>query len=346
MKNVLIAIAVAVMTSGILPGAGAAVAHAAPDLTVTPAVIDAHGLPHDISDYSLTVTNVTDHQVNVFASVYELTADGSQPFTDPSTSDRPALLADWISVTRGAMIFAPGESKTVPVEINVNPYATAGDYHAVIAFVEGSTRDEAEQHLTGAPQTLVNFTVASDAKEDLQLVQFGPEKRFSSGFPVVISYQIRNDGTVVTTPAGSVIFYDNIGHELGSVPANPSGVAIAPGDTKTFTARWDGGGSGMGEYKASLEATYGARDAQLADTALVWVMPWQKLLALFAGLLALVIIVAVALHRSYLKRHHRRKSVIAHLMKRRDVVDLRGPRDAEPPRPPYAHRTSRTRTRI
>ncbi|HUZ93130.1 MAG TPA: hypothetical protein VNG29_04005 [Candidatus Paceibacterota bacterium] len=297
----------------------------AADLTVAPAVIDGHGLPRDILNYTLTVTNNNSSPENVFASVYELTASGTQVFADPSTSNRPALLADWIEVSRGATMFQPGESKTIPVMITINPSATAGDYHAVIAFVTGSTRNEAETHLNGAPQALVNLSVASDAKEALQIDSFGPAKRFYSGFPVEFDYIIENIGTVSEAPKGSVLLYDRTGHEIGSIDANPGGISIAPGEKKSFTAQWQNG-QGLGQYKASLDILYGATNETLESVALFWILPWEKLLIIFGILFAVVIVLAVVMHKEYEKRHHRRMRMMQHLLKDRSVVDLRHPR--------------------
>ena len=327
--SIIFALIFAAVCAACVPVLPSARAQAAPDLTVAPAVIDGNGVPDDIFNYTLTVTNVTSRQLNVFASVYELTASGTQPFTDPASSDRPALLADWISISRGAMMFAPGETKTIPMSVTINPYATAGDYHAVIAFVEGGTRADAETHLDGAPQALVNFTVASNLKDELQLVSFAPGRRFSSGFPVTVDYAVANTGDVPESPSGEIIFYDRIGHELGSVPANPDGATIAPGDTHAFTATWDGNGGGMGEYKAGLQMTYGPQDAQLADTAIFWILPWKELLGIFLALFILVAIGAAFVHRSYVRRHHRRRQAIERILASRHesstTIDLKHP---------------------
>ena len=289
-----------------------AVAYAA-DLTVSPAVIDGNGVPNDILNYSLTVTNTTGRQLNVFASVYELTPSGTQPFVDPSMSNRPALLADWISVTRAAMTFAPGESKTLPVTVQVNPYAAAGDYHAVIGFVEGGTRVAAETQLNGAPQAMVNMSVASNLTASLRINNFAPAKGFYSSFPVVLNYAIENTGDVASTPTGQVIFYDRLGREIGSVDANASAVEIAPGEKHSFTAEWKDGGS-FGQYKAVLDLSYGAGDARIQNTALVWILPWQKLIIIFGTLFAVMIVLAIWLHRQYEKRHHRRRLAIENLL--------------------------------
>ncbi|MGC9599435.1 MAG: hypothetical protein ABSE18_03560 [Minisyncoccia bacterium] len=300
-------------------------------LVVTPAVIDDHGLPRDILNYTLTAKNTDDHLANVFVSVYNLTADGKQAFEDPSLVDsslaeKSVSLANWISVSRGAMPLAPGETKTIPVSININPYAAAGTYHAVIAFVEGSTRDEAETHLDGAPQALVDLTVQSNVKEELALASFAPTGRVVSAFPVSFAYAIENTGDVASTPSGLVLFYDRLGREIGSVDANPEHVAIAPGETHNFTAQW-GSGQGFGQYKAMLDLTYGAAGNKLQNVALVWVLPWQKLTVVFVGLLAAVIVLAAWIHRQYEKRHHRRMSILNRILAHRHVIDLRHPYD-------------------
>ncbi len=300
-------------------------------LTVTPAVVDDHGLPDDILNYTLTVTNTDDHMVNVFASVYNLTADGKQDFTDTSVVDaslaaKSVSLANWISVSRAAMIFAPHETKQIPVTINISPYATAGTYHAVIAFVEGGTRADAETNLNGAPQALVDLMVESNAKEELTLAKFSAETPFASSFPIRFVYTLENTGDVSSTPTGLVLFYDRVGHELGSVNANPQATAIAPGESRSFTVQL-GSGQGFGQYKATLDLTYGASDATIEDVALVWVLPWQKLLVIFTGLLAVVVVLAVFLHRQYEKRHRRRVGMMQRILANRHVVDLRHPND-------------------
>jgi hypothetical protein len=304
------------------------VAHAA-DLVVSPAVIDGRGVPNDILNYTLTVTNTTGNQENVFASVYELTSSGTQPFTDPSAQNRPALLADWVSVSRGAMMFASGESKAIPVTVQINPYAAAGDYHAVIAFVEGGTRVDAEQGLVGAPQALINISVASGLTASLRIDGFAPAKGFYTGFPVAFNYIIENNGDVSSTPSGEVMFYDRLGHEINSVDANPHGIGIAPGKKQSFTAQWANGGS-FGQYKAVLDLSYGAGNNKLENTALVWVLPWKKLLIIFGTLFAVMIVLALLLHREYEKRHHRRGHAIENLLKRKNtdvIIDLRHPND-------------------
>lgn len=303
-------------------------AHAA-DITVFPAVIDGSGTPNDIINYALTITNTTNQQENVFATVCELTATGLQVFADPSDADRATLLADWISISRGAILLMPGQSTTTPVQVQISPYADSGDYHAVIAFVTGDTRDDAEDNLSGAPQALINMSVASGLTVSLRVDSFSPDKNFYTAFPVAFDYSIENNGEATATPSGQVMFYDRTGHELGEVDANPSATAISPGATQSFTAQWTKGGS-FGQYKAILDLSYDGSDNNLENTALVWVLPWQKLLAIFGTFFILTIILALWLHHQYEKRHRRRRRALEHLLKKRNfetTLDLRHPHE-------------------
>lgn len=298
----------------------------AADITASPAVIDAHGLPRDMFNYGVTVTNTGGRPENIFAAVHELTADGKQAFTDPSISDRPASLANWIEISRGAILLQPGGSTTLPVGITINPFATSGEYHAVISFVEGGTRADAEQHLDGAPQVLVNMAVASNDKEVLVLEGFGASKAFYPSFPVDINFTLENKGNVPSIPLGVVLFYDRIGHELGSVDANPDNVPVAPGEKKPFTVTWKDGPN-FGQYKAVVQLAYGAQAATLADTALFWILPWQKLLIIFGTLLVIFIFLAIWLHKKYEKQHYARARAMERFMKQGKLLDLRHPKD-------------------
>jgi len=70
------------------------------------------------------------------------------------------------------------------------------------------------------------------------------------------------------------------------------------GKKQSFVARWQNGGS-FGQYKAVLDLSYGTGDDKLENTALVWILPWEKLLAIFGTLFILTIIAALWLHRVY-----------------------------------------------
>ena len=79
--------------------------------------------------------------------------------------------------------------------MQINPYAVAGDYHAVIAFVEGGTRVDAETRLDGAPQALVDLSVASDLTASLHIEALRRQKDFIPVFPSPSTIRSKTTGT-------------------------------------------------------------------------------------------------------------------------------------------------------
>jgi hypothetical protein len=308
---------------------GFRIAHA-DGLVVSPAVIDGSGVPNDILNYTLTVTNTAGTMQNVFASVYDLTPSGTQPVTDPSGPNRNESLSAWISVSRAATQLAPGETRQFPLSVQIDPYAIAGDYHAVVAFVVGGTRPDAEQHLAGAPQTLVNLAVASNLVASLKVDSFAANKAFYSSFPASFTYTLENTGDLAVAPVGQIVFYDKDGHQLDAIDANPDSIVIQPKEKKSFMFDWAHNG-GFGQYKAVLSLTYGNKDDRLENTALVWVLPWKKLLIIFTSLFIVIIVLALWLHHEYEKRYHRRRRAIENLIKKHSrpapTLDLRHPHE-------------------
>ena len=125
------------------------------------------------------------------------------------------------------------------------------------------------------------------------------------------------------------MFYDRLGHEIDSVDANPDAVNIAPGGKKSFAVQWADGG-GFGQYKAVLDISYGPSNDKLENTALVWVLPWEKLAVIFGAFFIFMIVLSVWLHREYEKRYHRRRRAIEHLLKKKNfetTIDLRHPHE-------------------
>jgi hypothetical protein len=307
----------------------------AANITVLPAVIDGSGVPGDILNYSVTVTNAGTSQENLFATVAELTPSGTQAFSDPSLADRSVSLAAWTSVSRAAILLPPGASTATPITVQIDPQAIAGDYHVTITFSPGNTRVEAEQHLADAPQALLDIAVASNLTASLQIDGFSAVKGFYEGFPVAFHYIIENTGNVASTPSGQVALYDRLGHEVGSLDTNPDGVSIAPGAKHAFTVSWGSGGS-FGQYRAMLDVSYGSGE-KLESTAIVWILPWKKLAVILGGLFLAMIALALLLHRRYEHRRRRRRQTIEHILKKRSteeptrshIIDLRRHHDHE-----------------
>jgi len=270
----------------------------ASSFSVTPVVIDERAKARDILKESVTLTNNTARKLNTYTFVNNISRElGKQEFLDPSRADHSSSLANWIAISRGVIELAPGETRTIDFQIDVNLRAKPGVYHAVIYFGEGSRRTESEKKLPEAPAVMVNLEVLEDIKERLQLKKFIPDKVFFTGFPVSFSYDLENIGNRELTPTGEIRIYDRRGEEVGAVDVNYEGVVLGRETTEQLAGIWEASG-GFGRYKAILDLEYGSTQrGTLQDTVFFWVIPWKMILIIFGIMAGLVIIFTFLLYR-------------------------------------------------
>lgn len=276
--------------------------HAA-DYSLMPLIIDQTIEPRDSFEETIKITNTTDRPLRLFPTVNEITvgSEGSvETFIPASMGDNRTSVTSWIAVTRGRIEIAPGETIKVPVTIQVNPDAAPGEYHAFVGFAEGSKRDEAEAKvLSGtAPGTVVRLSLVEKRSEYLRLERFSIDRFISTPKEALVTYELQNVGGLPLVPTGEIIFYNNNGEEQASVKVNSKAVAIDPGKTQVFTAAIPDIGV-IGRHKAFLNIEYGTNQrANLYDTVYFNVVPLKLLIALFAILLVMSIVLALFYHRT------------------------------------------------
>lgn len=278
---------------------------AAPSLTVNPVVIDKKAKARDILKESLTLTNNTGRKLNVYTFVNNIIASkGEEDFLDPSRADYSSSLANWVKISRGVIELSPGEKRTIDLRIDVNLRAKAGIYHAVISFVEGSSRAIAGEKLKSAPKVTVNLEVIEDIKERLQLGTFVPVKTFFSGSPITLLFSLENIGNRSLVPSGEIRIYNRRGEEVATIDVNDERLTLEPDGTVQLASVWQGV-QGFGKYKAFLDLEYGTTQrGTIHDAAFFWVIPWQKILIIFVVLALSVILITYFWHRRYEKRRN------------------------------------------
>lgn len=81
-----------------------------PQLTTTPVVIDDKAKARDILQEKVTITNATDHKLEIYPSVNNVAPkDGAQQFTPAQGADQLSdSLANWIELSRGVIALSPG----------------------------------------------------------------------------------------------------------------------------------------------------------------------------------------------------------------------------------------------
>ena len=271
---------------------------------VAPLVIDHELEKRDIVTETITITNRENKVVRVYPAVNEVSvSDGGtiQNFTESSMVDRTNSITSWLEIGRGRIELQPLETKDVSLTIRINPDVKAGEYHAFVGFGEGSNRPEAETKIRNgqAPGTIVRIAVDKVQDQFLRLEKFTVERFITEDAISAISYVVHNPGNSPVIPAGEIIFYDNNGTEVGSVPVNTEGVTVGSEENLELTASVPLELT-LGKYKAFLSVEYGEHlTASVHDTAFFYVLPLKQLIIIFSIVLFLAILIALYVHRKY-----------------------------------------------
>lgn len=279
---------------------------ASTDFLVSPVLIDAKAKQRDILKYTISIQNTGTGLVSLYPWVTDVDAGDTSPrVSDLAGSKDKALkdsLARWIQITRGTIDILPGDTREVPLMIEVNLSAPPGVYHAVVHFSHGNDRPSAEANTSGTKEVMVNVEVLDDARVRLQLGTFASDKTFFESDSASFNYRIENIGNRGVVPTGMIRIFDRSGEEVGTVPVNAEGEKIEPNARAELASVWMAGGK-LGRYKALLDVSYGDRGT-LQDSVFFWVLPIGQLIMYFLSFTILIIAISLFLH-SYLANRRR-----------------------------------------
>jgi hypothetical protein len=277
----------------------------AANYSISPLVIDKEMEKRDIVIETITLTNNDSRVIRIYPTVNEIAVDEGgaiKTFVEPSmTADKTSAVTTWLEISRARLELQPGEKKEIPLTIRINPDVAAGEYHAFVGFAEGSNRAEAEAKVyAGTAQgTVVRIGVDKVQNQFLRLGRFSVEKFVKQASEGNITYVLDNPGEDPVVPKGEIIFYDNNGNEVSSVPVNPDNVVIEGKKRMDFTSLVPED-LRMGKYKAFLSVEYGdTQAASVHDTAFFYVLPLWNVLIIFIVVLILALILAFYVHRKY-----------------------------------------------
>lgn len=269
--------------------------------TVSPLVLDIEVEKRELQVRDITITN-HDGNTRIYPTVNEISVDESgeiKAFEYATNEDRLDSITSWIEIGRGRLQLAPNEVKVIPLTIRINPNAKAGLYHAFVGFPNAGNKEEAiERSMSGrAPGVIVRIAIGQERTEFLRLEGFTVTRFVTDPTSDSISYTVTNPGQAEIVPGGEVIFYNNRGTEITSVPINADRLEVQPEETIEFSADVPDELK-VGKYKAFLSLEYGSEQlASLNDTIFFYVMPIPVLIAIFLGLLAFAVLLTVLLFR-------------------------------------------------
>lgn len=283
----------------------AAAAHAAPQYSVLPLVIDESLEGRDIVNHEITIANTGSEPVTVYPSINNISVQEGgtvQEFLAPVESDRTTSLTAWVEMPRLGIDLKPGETKTLPIIVRIPGSAEPGDYHAFIGFGHGRNRDEAEAQVKNgrAPGTVVSIVIEDKTFSFLKIAGFVIDRFVLRADNQAAVYTFRNPGDEPLTPKGEIIIYDSNGKEVDTIPVNAEEISVPPGGEHVFSATVPVAGL-FGKYKAFLSVEYGgAQRGSVQDVGFFYALPLHILILVVGGLLVLAAFAAWYTHRKYL----------------------------------------------
>ncbi len=273
--------------------------------TITPLVIDIPIQARDIITKEITITNTGDQQISLYPTVNNISLrEGGtiEEYFSPVESDRTSSLAAWIEISRLGIDMNPGETKTIPITFRVHPEPVPGTYHAFIGFGNGGNRTEVEKlvELGQVPGVVITATIEEKRSEFMKLSKFIVDRFVIGMNNQAAVYTFNNPGDEAVVPTGEIILYDTTGKEVGAIPVNEEGTAVAPGEERSFTAQIPADGL-FGKYKAFLSVEYGTTQRALVnDTSFFYVFPLKTLMIILSLLIVGVGGIAWYVHQRYL----------------------------------------------
>lgn len=204
---------------------------------------------------------------------------------------------------------APGELKTVDIQIKVPADAQAGGYYGALRFAPVSASGDANVNVSGSVASLILLTVPGNIVESLQLTNFDVRQnkkavsRLSSSDNVDVLVRLENKGNVHVSPFGSINVQKG-GKAVYSAKINdikPAGV-ILPDSSRKWSIPIEKLGK-FGKYEISATLGYGGSGETINVKKTIWIIPGAYIFfAILAFALLIVMIVLIVLGLQAYKR--------------------------------------------
>lgn len=281
-----------------------------------------------VSD-TLYISNLSlsqDLQVNIRLVDFGSSNETGTPalFLADNAPQTPWSLKPFAKVQSSVRI-AKGKSANVPITITIPANQGAGSYYSAVEYTAQNPETKERVNISASTASLVFVTVPGEAKEKLQLKQFGtyesPEKGegwFKSFFwdtsPKEFAYRLQNSGNVAEQPSGSLVVKNMFGRTVKEIEdANPKKQLVllgqtrriqvcikssvltskAPGSQEAQQTVCDDAGLLPGRYKAQIALYYGLNGnstQEILGTTTFWYIPWWSVV-----ILAVLIFIVVGL---------------------------------------------------
>jgi hypothetical protein len=278
------------------------------DFVVGPGKVELQIAPGQSKTVNISVSNRTGS-----AKVFNLEMEDAAGSKDPNTpivllgeQVGPYSMKDFIRVDDDSFIIEHNQRIQIPVTVTIPSNAEPGGLYGSLLVTTTSVDPVNE---TGAPRsaivsrigTLFFITVPGAIERSGQVIDFAtvPKQTFFSAGPINLGVVYENTGSMYLNPYGSITVTNLFGEEVGFVEIQPW--FVLPQSLRLREITWDRELL-LGRYTFTAEINRGYDNVIDTKTIHIWVLPWQFLLGVFAGLFFIIIIFRFILSRFEFKR--------------------------------------------
>jgi hypothetical protein len=268
-------------------------------LEISPPVVQITGNPGQTITTSIRLRNVTAQNLYAIPQTDDFGAKGEDGEPQVLLNETEATrfsLKYWIQPL-STLLLVPQEIKTELVTIKIPANGEPGGHYGVVRFTAvpaGSATNGVA--LSASIGALLLLKVNGPITENLGVTQFyvsqneaGKPAGFFQNGPLSFTERIQNNGDIHEQPTGSVVVYDMTGKPIGQFAVNGELRNILPDSIRRFNQIFNQHWL-FGYYTAKLKLTYGSTAQVLASSIGFWVVPWELLLIVIAGLVVLFFI--------------------------------------------------------
>lgn len=272
-------------------------------LTISPPILDLQSLPGESITASIVLENEIQTSLDLNGSVEAFVPGAKNNEKEFFPSDQG--LASWIEISENKVQLSPGESRKILLKINVPKEISGGSYYAAIfwstAPPAGITSGAAVSSRLGA---LVFLRVEGSIVENIELQNFGAQKKLNTTFPIIFETKVKNNGNVYLAPKGEIVIETWTGRKIATLPWNSAGLRVLPQGEKIMETKWgehalwDEIKYGLfGFYRVSVHISYGVPVKELGDITSFWFVPAPSLVILIAAAVLVVLAVRYGLKK-------------------------------------------------
>lgn len=273
-------------------------------LAIDPFLIETDLTPGQASQYSITLTNVTDAPLIFETSINDFVTNGrdGQPLFLPSgqQSDPKYSLSTWVKVTQQPnFTIVPRGQTTINFTITPPLEAELGTHYGGLLF--GQPLQQLGDQATAVQSKAGTIILArlGKANEQGTISNFFSQRKVYQSAPINLALTFDNFGNVHTKPKGDIYIRNMFSRDVADLQVNRDALIVLPETERDFAATWQPRWA-FGRYTAETVLYFGNPKLELRATTSFWVIP---IVPLVAGLgIALVLIAGIYV---MIKRYNR-----------------------------------------